>query len=252
MAIGLGDEVVWYSPTVDPTFPYRDNAGAVNLTNGLTSIVPDTGAGGTDKYQFLGNTSSYCTANQVVTSTTSFSVSAWINGNPSGSEVVGVVAQSNISNQRGFLFGSYQNAGQGGNGSKLHAFYQSNPTTYNANERLQSNATVFDNTWHHVVFTFGGGRVNIYVDGVLDATRTSNVPSQISALHPFELGRYAGSNAYNGGPANRPPVSFGRQFLLFFFPRCPRLHLFYIFRGPAGMIRHVPLVTIPLFFECGQ
>ncbi len=55
-----------------------------------------------------------------------------------------------------------------------------------------SSTTVYNNAWHHVVFTFGSSTLNVYIDGALDANSpvsagystlyNSNQPVQIGAL----------------------------------------------------------------------
>lgn len=198
MPTGLGDELVWYCPTINFSEPYRNLVSGPNLSPVDSSASHDLTYG---EYDFEGSSDSYATNGTYYTvPNTTYSVATWIKSQPSSSEVDGAVSQSNINNRRGFLIGSYSNSSQGGNGSKLTHFYQSSPSSYDGNQRLQSNATVFDNTWHHVVVTFSGGsRTNIYVDGVLDNTTSSNVPSQVASVSvPFELGRYAGSGGING------------------------------------------------------
>jgi len=195
---GLGDEYVWYCPTLDPDAPWDCITTGINLnlTPQNASVTSDQDG---EAYTFSGSSTSYATNFAKVTNRSEFSYSFWVKGSASSSEVVGVVGQSNIDNARGSIVGSYQNSSQGGNGSKVHFFYQSSPSSYNSDQRLQSIATVFDSTWHHVVVTFqGGSRVNIYVDGVLDRTTSSSVPSQIADVWRFELGRYAGSNGFSG------------------------------------------------------
>ena len=196
--VGLGDEYVWYCPTLETLEPWSDLSPSINLDLTPYNANITTDAGGS-AYTFTGSESSYATNWANSTNPSEFSYSFWVKGPASSSEVDGVVSQSEFNNNRGSLVGSYQNSSQGGNGSKVHFFYQSNPTSYNSAQRLQSIATVFDSTWHHVVVTFqGGSRVNIYADGVLDNTTSSSVPSQISDVWKFELGRYAGSGAFAG------------------------------------------------------
>lgn len=201
MPTGLGDELVWYCPSFGTSTAYDDQTYQQGNLYGTAALVADnTGGSGFLAYESNGTSSSYLETGYGLMPSSAYSVSFWTRGTPSTNEVHGVVSESNFNNQRGFLAGSYQNTSQGGNGAKLTHFYQSNPSSYNAAQRLQSSATVFDNTWHHVVVTFAGGsRTEIYVDGVLDAATTSNVPSSIAFTGwSFELGRYAGSFGYAG------------------------------------------------------
>jgi hypothetical protein len=52
-----------------------------------------------------------------------------------------------------------------------------------------------DNQWHHVVGTYDGSNVRVYVDGV-EGTPFSYSGSISNAVHSFEIGRGA-SDAYN-------------------------------------------------------
>jgi hypothetical protein len=194
---GLGDEYVWYCPTLETLDPWNCLANTnLNLAPFNATVTSDIDG---EAYTFSGSSSSYATNYAKVTSRSEFSYSFWVRGSASDSEVDGVVGQSNINNQRGTLVSSYQNSSQGGDGSKATFFYQSEADSYNSNERIQSVRTVFDSTWHHVAVTFkGNSRVNIYVDGVLDNTKSSSIPNQVSDSWRFEIGRYAGSNGFAG------------------------------------------------------
>jgi hypothetical protein len=46
---------------------------------------------------------------------------------------------------------------------------------------LSSNADAFDNTWHHVAFTFSSGNLRIYVDGALDNQTTHGTITSINS-----------------------------------------------------------------------
>ena len=196
--VGLGDEYVWYCPTLETIDPWNCITSGINL-----NLTPQNATVTSDQdgeaYSFTGSSSSYATNFARVTDQDQFSYSFWVNGPASSDEVEGVVGQSSINNLRGALVGAYQNSSQGGDGSKATFFYQSNPSSYNPAERLQSFSTVFDSAWHHVVVTFqGGSRAKIYIDGVLDNTKSSSVPSQVYDGYQFEIGRYAGSNGFSG------------------------------------------------------
>jgi hypothetical protein len=200
MPTGLGDELVWYCPSFGTSTAYDDQTYQQGNLYGTSVIAADLGSGGFLAFESNGTASSYLETGYGLMPSSAYSVTFWTKGTPSTNEVHGVASESNFNNQLGFLTGSYQNTSQGGNGAKLTHFYQSNPSSYNPSQRLQSAATVFDNTWHHVVVTFAGGsKTEIYVDGVLDASTTSNVPSSIANTGwSFELGRYAGSFGYAG------------------------------------------------------
>ncbi|MBI2451473.1 LamG domain-containing protein [Candidatus Pacearchaeota archaeon] len=55
--------------------------------------------------------------------------------------------------------------------NNLYAFAEMCYTTGNCNNNVQSSNQLTTNQWHHVVFTFDGANLKIYVDGVLAGTR---------------------------------------------------------------------------------
>lgn len=46
-----------------------------------------------------------------------------------------------------------------------------------AADRIDSNTTLPDNVWHHVAVTYNGTTANLYIDGVLDTTKTMTSPT---------------------------------------------------------------------------
>jgi len=70
-----------------------------------------------------------------------------------------------------------------GNGSSYAAVYASTP---------------LDTNWHYVVATYDNANARIYIDGVLNATASSNVHLTANSL-PLNLGRGTGGNFFFGG-----------------------------------------------------
>ncbi len=75
-------------------------------------------------------------------------------------------------------------------------------TTGNGNYAyMESNKTVNDGNWHHVVgtFTASGTTGNLYIDGVLDKTVTASGIRQTDVNAAFEIGRRANGAGYFNG-----------------------------------------------------
>ncbi len=69
-------------------------------------------------------------------------------------------------------------------------------------KQYRSSITVFDNTWHHVVMTFGLSTLKIYVDGNLDASPTKINDGVVATLFGSTVGLRMGSLISSGTPAN--------------------------------------------------
>lgn len=59
------------------------------------------------------------------------------------------------------------------------------------NQTFQSNATIFDNEWHHVCFTFNRGDYTWFIDGSLDKSGSYNHGSGFSGTSNLNIGRTA-------------------------------------------------------------
>lgn len=84
-----------------------------------------------------------------------------------------------------------------GDGSKkmgIQLFAGANQKRYN------TSISVFDNTWHHVVFTFGSSAITVYVDRVLD-TPTKTSDQAVTTINNVAAGLRIGSQISNGTPA---------------------------------------------------
>ena len=56
-------------------------------------------------------------------------------------------------------------------------------------KRLTGNTVIGDGTWHHVVGTYDGNALRIYVDGMLDATKIIGAQS-IDVSADLQIGRH--------------------------------------------------------------
>ena len=94
-----------------------------------------------------------------------FSICFWVNGSPTDDDRV-YSEGSTTNTQALFTLGT----GRISNNTtdKLQLFIRNDINNLIASR--YSTATVFDNTWHHVVYTDVSGDAKVYIDGVLDAT----------------------------------------------------------------------------------
>lgn len=132
--------------------------------------------------------------------TTSFSVTVWVKATADAEE--GVVAKTDFgNNKRQFYVEKYF-----ANTAKV-GFLVSQSGGFNAGGSMFSSGTAFDNTWHHIACTYGNATgtftMKIYIDGALDTTNNTSVPTSIaSQTVDFSLGYMYNNGAkalfYNG------------------------------------------------------
>jgi trimeric autotransporter adhesin len=116
---------------------------------------------------------------------TQLSVSAWIKFSDVASYNGIAGAWAGDANMSALLF----------TGTNNKAYFRIDTTTSTA-ATIMSNTSVQDNLWHHVVGTYDGSFLRIYVDGVEEGTavaQSGTVASSAGAL--FNFGRYNNSNA---------------------------------------------------------
>ena len=75
-------------------------------------------------------------------------------------------------------------------------------------------AAVFDNTWHSVIFTFTGGVLRVYVDGVEDAAVTKTTDATVASLFNSTAALTLGATLATGAAANQVVGSIAAAGLL--------------------------------------
>lgn len=99
-----------------------------------------------------------------IASNPEYSVSLWVKGDGSGQSDKRVFAEgSNLSNSPLFALGT---ANDGSN--RMRVYLRSDTGTELVARHTETE--VFDDSWHHVVWTDRNGQARLYVDGVLDGT----------------------------------------------------------------------------------
>ena len=166
-----------------------DRSGAGNtgtLTSGPTKTIGKIGQAlrfdGADDYVNVTQTSGLPIYNS-----TQHSVAFWVKG------------ASNIGNTTVFGEGSTSDGNPmfniqtavGGNNGKLDMFIRNNGGGADLSH-VQTTTTVFDNTWHHVVWTDNNGTAKVYVDGVLDATNFNYTRGTLT-LNTTSIGAFRNS-----------------------------------------------------------
>lgn len=173
-------------------------------TSGANSIIDSSGNGyhgsptGTPVFGKIGvlGKSTYFAGSDFNISTSAtllsqsaFTISFWVNGAPQGDR--------KVYSERGTQ--SAWNIGTGSSGAtygKLRMYLRDDTNT----TRLSKTTTndVYDNRWHHVVITDNNGDVEVYVDGVKDATnfdytRTAYTPVNIRVMSENGGGQFTGT-----------------------------------------------------------
>jgi hypothetical protein len=179
MAVGLGGEQLWLSPTVaNNVNPFNDQSGQGNNGTGQGGIstVADTGSGGSYSYDFDGH-NDYIDLNDPWNFAGNYSYSLWINKDSGGSvQVIG----NRDTNADGWL--TYINLS-----SVLFAY---NDTT------TTSNGTISNSTWYCFTVVYDGTNLSLYKNGVLNSFVAAS--QQTASTRNAEVGRYTNGAAYDG------------------------------------------------------
>ena len=163
MAVGLGGEQLWLSPTVaNNVNPFDDQSGNSNNGTGQGGIstVSDSASGGSYAYDFDGVGDFIQLPVGVVTTTGSLTISAWVeHTNTTGSKAY-VSDWDSAATKRSVLFGS--NTGN-------HLAYFSNN---GSSVTQQITGSAVTTTWTHVLLSqkAGTGELEFYKNGILDDT----------------------------------------------------------------------------------
>lgn len=177
----INDGLVGYWPfdtgsgTSAPDVSGYGNHGT--LTNGPTwsSSVSST-IGFTDPYSLSFNgVSDYVTVpDNSALSPSSITVSAWINSTGISAEQVIASKFYNQTSIKGWEMEVYQ--------SKLYF-------AINTNAVLQGSTTMTSNTWYHLVSTYDGNTIRVYVNGILDGS-SSTAAGITNPTGNMNIGRY--------------------------------------------------------------
>ncbi|NBS79480.1 hypothetical protein EBS57_06645, partial [bacterium] len=171
-------------------YPFNGNAndssgnGYHGEVGATTSISNDRFGVASKAYQFDGSAPSGIEAQNTEGLNFSggkFTVSAWI--------------QSSVLQVDNSIAGKHVFNSQNGYGISM---WQDSPCFYvGSDPRLQAPQTYSDGIWHHVVGTWDGARMALYINGVLDVSKNWSYSNFNSAR--FMIGKSAGVNPHGGG-----------------------------------------------------
>ena len=154
------------------SFSGNTNDVSGNLNNGLATGSPalaaDRYGAASSAYSVNGSSQYISTTAAAVTSPTVFSISLWFNTTTAGGKLIGFG-----SNQTGASTTYDRHLYMSSSGQLYFGIYNGSFSTIN------TTASYNDGNWHHVVVTQGGGGVgtSLYVDGLMQASNTTLVPT---------------------------------------------------------------------------
>ena len=180
MAVGLGGEQLWLSPTVaNNVNPFDDQSGQGNNgTNNGSTVVADSASGGSYAYDFDGINDSIDCGNAIAP-TTGYSASAWVNATafPSSGNVGTIVQKGYDGTDEPFTLGLRDP-------TLLRSYTYDGAIHGNVYTHGMSTGT-----WYHVATTFDGATWRLFIDGVeVDAVSDS------TALTQNSLNTYVGAS----------------------------------------------------------
>ncbi len=176
-------------------FTITGNGGRTN-TSGEDYVAWCFKAGGLiNKAAYFNGSNSYTYASSSVQQpTTNFSVSVWSkwDSKPSGSVgIVGNFRTGGGGTQPGLAIAKH-------NGTNVFRFYTGQ------NDYVAGTTNFSTNTWYHVVGTYDGSNIKIYVNGVLEGTQPYT-GTPLTTTEPLVIGRMYGnySGYYHDGLINQ-------------------------------------------------
>ena len=167
---------------------------AISISNSVRgSLVPGGGVtpfvneysmefDGSSDYVDVGNPASL----QI---TGALTLSAWVKiASSGGPSQQCIISKHSGSTQRSYSFWAYTT----GSTTPI-AYIYNGASVYN----VQATTNIRDGFWHHVMLVYTPSTsLNIYIDGVLEGSNTTSIPSSINnAIQNFEIGRF-GSGLY--------------------------------------------------------
>ena len=132
---------------------------------------------GVDEYFDVGNPASL----QI---TGALTLSAWVKIASSGGQSQQcIISKHNGSTQRSFVLWAYTSGS-----TTAIAYIYSGASVYS----VQATTNIRDGFWHHVMLVYTPSTsLNIYIDGVLEGSNTTSIPSSINnATQDFEIARF--------------------------------------------------------------
>ena len=189
MAVGLGGEQLWLSPTVaNNVNPSNDQSGQGNngTAQGGLSTITDTGSGGAYCYD-LDGTDDYIDVTSSGIPASAYTVSLWQYSTNSGINTafnagqIGGERSVNIDGVRAGLSGDNHGHRRGST-----SYWVVNPT-------VRTSAT-----WYHYLLTYDGSELRLYVDGIYTANKTG-VPNTDWIEDRCWVGQYIGGSFFFQG-----------------------------------------------------
>ncbi len=190
----------WALDAGDPTTPDSLSGHDLSLTNFAPELPWQAGIknnaarfDGVD--DFLVHPWSGTGTDSTLSTREEFTIAFWARGSANGQLDRRVIAEASVINTNPLFNLGTDIAGAT---DKLNVFIRSDTGAVPVNH-LASNAAVFDGFWHHVIYTDYRGQMQLFVDGLPDATVTYARPA--STLSNFSIGaiaRAAPSHWFNG------------------------------------------------------
>ncbi len=193
----LGMDIVGWWKFDDETDRYKDISGKGNhgsCTSCPTAVSGVPGKGGS-AMSFNGSTDNVRIPDDPsLRITDAITVMAWVKGEAQANPYF--MTKSDWGTPSDWSWAMYA-------GSRLGVIL-SNDGRYTTGTRKTyfSSITAFDNTWHHVAFTFTSNTLKLYVDGAEDPNPTKSHDDPITTLHESTADAMFGSGLRDNAPAH--------------------------------------------------
>ena len=189
MAVGLGGEQLWLSPTVaNNVNPFDDQSGQGNngTAQGGLSTITDTSAGGAYCYDFDG-TDDYIDVTSSGVPASAYTVSLWQYSTNSGINTAFNAGQ--VGGERTVNIDGIKAGLSGDN----HGHKRGSTSYWAVNPTVRTSAT-----WYHYLLTYDGSELRLYVDGVFVASK-AGVPNTDWIEDRCWIGQYIGGSFFFQG-----------------------------------------------------
>ena len=150
---------------------------------GATVASDSTSFNGSSNYISIPNSTSLNPTSQI-------SLSAWIKPvNITTNRYYEIMRQESGSNRKLFSFQEY--------GTQLTLGLNTGGSYWETDFPITASYFT-DGKWHHVMYVYDGAAAKLYVDGVLNNSRTASGNIAVAAAVPFIIGSNSGSEVFNG------------------------------------------------------